>query len=480
MATRRKRTETPSESLFDEQDLPDHPDGFIDEGPQDSPAQQAARKGATAVAQVVQQPMPSIALKPMNGAITRQMMLTWLKIVREIQQQPKADTYKIPMPVLMDFLGDKSNYERLKSTLRSLNAVQVEWNEVNSGGTQWTVSSLLSQAKIIRSPSQNIVEVSLPPDISRGVRELEQFSELNLIMARELKNQSALNLYRIAVAYETNPSKLTFRKPPEEWDMYLRVKPQGHGAAFEYKYFKRDTLLPAIEEVNRLTHLNLELIEHKEGRVVVEIQFRIEPKTVEVLPLLLGDAAKEAIKLAEAELRALGLKATEAISIVTTYGSERVMANVAYVKQRSAAVSESAALRNPTAYLKAAIKNNYADGMVFEEQTNTPQASLKPNQEQAERDAKRAKLELISHRRTEAHNLFLEMTRRESDNIWHEYLNQMDSFGNKTLASTAKRKGLEAKIVQVHFYDWLAVRLWGEPDEQAITNFSQASAEGKA
>ena len=85
MATRRKRSETPSESLFDEQDLPDHPDGFIDEGPQDSPAQQAARKGATAVAQVVQQTMPSIALKPMNGAITRQMMLTWLKIVREIQ-----------------------------------------------------------------------------------------------------------------------------------------------------------------------------------------------------------------------------------------------------------------------------------------------------------------------------------------------------------------------------------------------------------
>ena len=262
--------------------------------------------------------------------------------------------------------------------------------------------------------------------------------------------------------------------------MYLRVKPQGHGAAFEYKYFKRDTLLPAIEEVNRLTHLNLELIEHKEGRVVVEIQFRIEPKTVEVLPLLLGDAAKEAIKLAEAELRALGLKATEAISIVTTYGSERVMANVAYVKQRSAAVSESAALRNPTAYLKAAIKNNYADGMVFEEQTSTTQVPPKPNQGQAERDAKRARLELISHRRTEAHNLFLEMTRRESDNIWHEYLNQMDSFGNKTLASTAKRKGLEAKIVQVHFYDWLAVRLWGEPDDQAISDFLQASSGAKA
>jgi hypothetical protein len=63
------------------------------------------------------------------------------------------------------------------------------------------------------------------------------------------------------------------------------------------------------------------------------------------------------------------------------------------------------------------------------------------------------------------------MTRRESDNLWHEYLNLV--VPSVTRPWRRPPQGLEAKIVQVHFYDWLAVRLWGEPNEQAVADFQQ-------
>ena len=106
MATRNQQSDSPSLNLFPEDPTENS------SAPGDSQPQKAARKSSRGTGvQVVQQPMSSIATKAVSGAITRQMMLTWLKIVQVIQQQPKADVYQIPMPVLMEFLGDKNKAE---------------------------------------------------------------------------------------------------------------------------------------------------------------------------------------------------------------------------------------------------------------------------------------------------------------------------------------------------------------------------------
>lgn len=474
MATRNQQSDSPSLNLFPEDPTENS------STPGDSQPQKAARKSSRGTGvQVVQQPMSSIATKAVSGAITRQMMLTWLKIVQVIQQQPKADVYQIPMPVLMEFLGDKNNYARLKTTLRALNATSVEWNEVTSGGSQWTVSSLLSQAKIIRSPTQNIVEVSFPPDIGRGIRELEQFSELNLMMAKELSSQASLNLYRIAVAYESNPSKVTFRRTPEDWDMYLRGKPKDSSSPFEYKYFKRDTLLKAVDDVNRFTHLTLELIEHKKGRVVVEIQFRIHQKKKNIEPNLLGPAGNEATMHSEAELRKLGVRAVDAVSLVANYGSERVDANIAYFKKRRDQEEGASEVKSPIAYLKAAIKNHYADGMVVDDASHVANQPKKGDAKVAQKRREIAMQDLLTARRNQASALFLEMTRRTSDEYWHEYLGGIESSNHKTLIGAARKSGLESKIVQVSFYNWLAEKLWGIADDKALNDFILEQSSGQ-
>lgn len=448
----------------------DHPPGLTEV--------QKIAASASERAMVLNQPMQSIALRPTHGAITRNMSLLWLKIIQEIQQQPEGTIYKIPLKSLVEFIGDAKNYDRLKENLKALNAVQVEWNTISTEGEQWAVSSLLAQAKVIKVRNSATIEVSLPPDINRGVRELKQFSVLNLLLARELKNPAALSLFRIAVAYETNPSRLTFRKPPVEWESMLRGTPRQVGTEFEYKYFKRDTLLPALAEVNRLTHLTLELIEHKEGRTIKELQFRVNQKQqgdLEATPESARDAEATAL------LKELGVRTTEARALVASFGAERVKRNVEYLKAKQ--VEAPKKVRNATAYIKAAIQNDYADRDILEGDVTvvTADPTSKKGVSQLAADREIAMQSFQAHRRTQVNGLFMEMPYRESNQHWERFGEAMKKEKNQTLLSAIASKGLKAKIVQIRFYDWLADQLLEPISERSFVDFlvGQQSA-GKA
>lgn len=421
-----------------------------------SDLQQAASDSSRAM--VLNQPMQSVALRPTRGAITRHMNLMWLKIIQEIQLQPEAPVYKIPVKALVEFIGDAKNYDRLKDNLKALNAVQVEWNNVGPDGEQWGVSSLLSQAKVTKKGNTSTIEVSLPPDINKGVRELKQFSALNLLLARELTNPAALNLFRIAVAYETNPSRVTFRAPPEEWEPLLRGTPRQTGTEFEYKYFKRDTVKPALAEVNRLTNLTLEMIEHMEGRTVKELQFRINSKNSIDIDGAISDSASKSEIEAIAQLKEIGVRSVEARQLISAYGADRVRRNVEYMKRKQG--EDGAKIRTPSAYIKAAVQGDYADAAVIEGDVTlvtSEKAVVKDRAAEREMAMERFK----AARRTEAAEMFMEMTRRDSDNYWDVYTDNLKQTNNQTLLGAATTKGLKAKIVQIDFYDWLAEKLQG-------------------
>lgn len=61
---------------------------------------------------------------------------------------------------------------------------------------------------------------------------------------------------------------------PEWWFSVLTGNPNATPDTHFYRYFKRDTLTPAIAEINAIAKIHVELLEHK-GRKVLEIQFAI-------------------------------------------------------------------------------------------------------------------------------------------------------------------------------------------------------------
>lgn len=436
-------------------------------GPGLSNVQQLASESAERVL-VMKQPMQTIALKPTHGAISRAMSLMWLKIIQVIQKQPEAPAYTIPMKELVDFIGDTKNYDRLKENLRALNAVQVEWNQVGEDRDQWAVSSLISQAKVSRSGGSTSVEVSLPPDINRGIRELKQFSVINLMLARELKNPAALNLFRIAVAFETNPSRVTFRRQVGEWENMLRGQPRAPGTEFVYKYFKRDTVLPAMAEIARLTHLTLELLEYREGRVVRELQFRVLPKeNMDFEPASENLAGVEVL----AELKVLGVRSAEARAMLAAFGPARIRRNIDYLRRKQAEGGNK--VRNETAYIKAAVQNDYADREVEEGEVTSVSADPVSNKALTSTASERqmAMQGFQAHRRARAHALFMEMPHRDSNAHWESFGEATRAAKNQTLVAAIKAKGLKAKLVEIAFFDWLAERLFGPITDQNFMDY---------
>ncbi|MCM3500197.1 hypothetical protein M3669_13065, partial [Staphylococcus capitis] len=89
--------------------------------------------------------------------------------------------------------------------------------------------------------------------------------------------------------------------------------------------------MPCIQEVNEVSDHTLELIEHKSGRSVEAVQFKVTRKqstdTVED-----GDVKNEALV---EEVAKFGSPRSEARRLITQYGVQRIKAAIAYTLNRT-------------------------------------------------------------------------------------------------------------------------------------------------
>ena len=88
----------------------------------------------------------------------------------------------------------------------------------------------------------------------------------------------------------------------------------------EYRIFKRDTLKPALAEVNAVTDLEIELVEHKAGRFIAALQFLIRRKPQANLPLRLPSEPVGLSLIARAQ--ALGVADARAEDLADAHGTQ--------------------------------------------------------------------------------------------------------------------------------------------------------------
>lgn len=462
MAKRRSAADSQSLALF-EGSAEEHHQVDAETEPGLGPAQQDAADAKRVM--LVKQPMQTVAIRPTRGELSRPMTLLWLKIMQEIQRQSESSVYNVPLVELADFVGDRKNYDRLKANLRALNVTQVEWNNISADKEEtWVVSTLLAEAEIRYRGRSGNVEISLGPKMDRGIRQAKQFSMLNLMLARELVKPGALHLYRIAVAYQTNPSKLTGKKSPIEWESILKGVPLGQPREkpFEYKYFKRDTLDPAMKEINRLTDLTLVLREDREGgRSVRTIQFEVHTK---------AEMQRESGELSPAHVEAfgrmkeMGVRTLDAKKMLAAYGVDRVHRNLNYVQKIEAESPKK--IRSRAAYICKAIQDDYAEReMDGSEKKEAARANAPSTAREIAMEQYRA------FRRQTADSLFGEMPRRESEQWYDRFLREMHETKQELVERAAKTKGLKSRMVLIQFQTWLAEHLIGPESDAAFTDF---------
>jgi len=421
----------------------------------------------------------AIAIRPKRGRLTLLSRRIYNALLYHSQRQGVDEpVYKLTLSELIgDARFNSNNTELLKSHLRDMQATTIEWSTSSSSLKRWVSSQLLGTVTIEEQGRGRpcMVTWRYPDEIKERLVKPHQYTRVLLEMSSQMRSYSAAVLYEIGARYLTSPGRLSMREDVVWWAAVLTGR--SDIKEVDYRFLKRDVISKALAEIDALCEdFGLELIEHKRGRKIEEIQFRVVPKVQQRL----GDISAANRNVFDLELVgrliALGLKQDEAQDLYATTDEGQIRATLDHVDQRlrNAAMPE---LKSPAAYFKDALKKGYAGVTTMEPSTGgigQPPALAPPVAPLSEADRLRRIRELWENDRMgQARAVFAEMpqpmqtevrTRFETDR-----LDQMAA----PIARAWRRDGPSSRVAATTFYRWLAQDTWPEePTDRVLLDFA--------
>lgn len=352
----------------------------------------------------------------------------------------------------------------LKQTLEELQNIKV----LMENERQWTSERVVASVTLVnpkglkKHAGQVWFGYAFPPEVHELVLAPGTYTRFSIFYQGLLRSGAALALYEVCRRYATNPSKLTMSGPFEYWYGVLTGNPAGTDDLPEYKYFKRDTIKPAIAEINTLTDIQVELIEHKNGRKVERIQFRVE----QAKQPQLNFGAPPVIDLELlGRVMKFGFNQQDASDILAQHGDDKVRAAVAVVEARLAQ-RNSAPLDSPAGYFRWALKQGV-------NQLPAPDKAKDVKAPALRRPEGASVMErFLAARAQDALSLFREMSAEEQQRT-------LERFKAQNKSRTVKPElGIANPIVRAALGPWYAQELWGEPTAQALASFVEQADMG--
>ncbi|HTH60620.1 MAG TPA: replication initiation protein [Paraburkholderia sp.] len=423
----------------------------------------------------------AIAIQPKSGKITlltRKLFNVLLAVAQQADES--GDTYRALLSdIVANSAFDSNDTALVKEHLRRMVSVQVEWSQGTSSqkpGRKWGISTLIADAEILEDPTTRRVwvEFSFAPKIKKKLLDPVQYARLSLQFQSQLRSSAGLALYEICVRYLTNPSHLTMRETWEWWRPILSGTPDteaGDEAKREYKYFKRDYLRPAIAEVNAVTNIFVELVEHREGRRVAEIQFRV---TERKQPMLALDEHPNVFDSTLVDrMVKIGIPLKEAQSLYADSEENRIRAALQMTEQRMRSTTLPP-VRSAAALFKDALKKGYAPPVEAAPSAVVAASGKVIAAGGTPADDLKARLlgEYAAYRRKEAQALYEEQGDEEREIARQSFeSDELPGLGAH-LRTDWRRRGLDSKLAETAFFDWLARKTWGEPTDGDLLAFT--------
>ena len=301
---------------------------------------------------LLRKPVNTLAIVPKSHKITSLGRKSYNVLLHEAQAQGLDKTvFQAPLERIIRGVDFDSNDQALiKKHLRAMVSTTVEWQSPTTGeGSSWNVSGLLAHARLSKVRGQVWVEWSYAVNLKQELLEPTVFARLSLEIISQLRSHAGIALYEICSRYKDIGR--TSRQAWSWWRPVLSGRPETDKTArLEYRIFKRDTLKPAVAEVNAVTDLEIELVEHKAGRFIDELQFLIRRKPQSELPLRMPSEPVDLSLIARAQ--ALGVDDGRAEVLADAHGSEALRQGLDALQRRVASAFPEP-LRDPYRYLKA-------------------------------------------------------------------------------------------------------------------------------
>lgn len=424
---------------------------------------------------IVKRPNETIGIVP-NGKhrITHLVRRLYSVILLFSQQQGEKEEYSAVLSQMLAVANSSgSNRTQVKEILRDIRAIGVDWNTREGDRSVWKNVGLIEEPGLIDGKgTPTIVTWKLPKIIqSRLLDPRGFFTKISLEMMTRLRSGASIALYEICCQYASNDhgkgeGGLTNRGSIAEWMPRLTG---SRKADYEYKFLKRDVVMTAIQEINEITDLRVELIEHKIGRKVGGIQFRVFRKQLAdlILPVLQGELVKTKglgsrkpgiaavtlatpadLKTASSMVRmaAIGVPKLVAERLHKLHSPDYLERHLNYVEARIQN-TVSAPLLNKVAFLQKAMNHGYADASLVPVVRAVAQP-VPPLDLPEEMELRQQALTV----RAEVWLRFQAMANEAEKNaLITEFLQQ----GSTTIKTFYKKNGVNNMIVKVSMTDWL-------------------------
>jgi hypothetical protein len=306
----------------------------------------------------LRKPVNTLAIVPTKSSKITVLARKAYNVLLYIAQEQGIDqeVFRAPLQSILRGVDFNSNaHEIVKQHLRAMVSTTVEWQSPTVGeGEAWNVAGLLAHAKVYKQSGENWVEWSFAPNIKHELLEPQRFARLRLDVISQLRRHSGVVLYEICARYRD--VGLTARQPWQWWRPVLTGSADTEDSLKqEYRFFKRDVLKLAIAEVNAVTDLDVELIEHKAGRFIADIQFRVAKKQQEALSLRHPPQPVDMSQVVRATVA--GIRAEDAETLIQKHGNEVMKAGLDALQKRAASEFPEP-LRDPHRYLRTLLDSS--------------------------------------------------------------------------------------------------------------------------
>ncbi|NTW99364.1 MAG: RepB family plasmid replication initiator protein, partial [Geobacteraceae bacterium] len=238
-------------------------------------------------------------------------------------------THTLPIKHLCAMLGwdESNNIERLQGVLRKLATTAVEFNMMEDGKEVWRVMSMLSYGEI----KDGTCTYRYDEYLAERLYDPEIYATINIGIQRRFEGSYALTLYENCLRYKVVGST-------GWWELNRFKKIVGATAPMynEFKYLKRDVIIKPVEEINRISDIQLVPEFQKQGRKVTAVRFMIteNPQKMLLKPMIQDD--HEAIRETEIFKRLLEHGIGERLAILwILQDEERAQKVVEYVEAKA-------------------------------------------------------------------------------------------------------------------------------------------------
>jgi len=237
----------------------------------------------------IDKPVSALAMVPKTGTITRvgrQAYTLMMFVAREQGVEDKATgMFKAPLnSVIRGYEGSTGSVKELKKHLLSMVTHIVEWQSPSPGETEeWGACGLLSQVSLKKRNGENWIHWAYPPALRQEMLYPLRYAQIRRSTIAQFRSHAGLALYEICARYKDNPSHLTSKQHWHWWLPVLTGKPVPDEIKTEFRFFNRDTIKPAVEEVNEVSELTVTVREFKVGRSIESLQFEVRIKQESVI-----------------------------------------------------------------------------------------------------------------------------------------------------------------------------------------------------